>query len=943
MTYLDPFLQNPLILAFMAVNLAIGWWAHRKAKAGSFDDYATASRSLPTGVLIMTILATLISSMDLAVMDEVISLGILSPIMHFLTFAMSALFISFFVAPKLVFFDSPTFDGVMGTLYGKEAQLLAGIVHILFCLVSIVIQVATIGMLSKGLLDIPFATAVLFFGGMVVLYSTLGGMRAVSYTDVLQLVTVLIVLLWLTQKSVSEVGGVGPLFQEVSNKRPVTFSFYSNPDLRFLIKGWLYYNFLSFALVMSPPLVHRMLIVRDKSKVSRMWYTNIFIYGVIITMIIIVGMASILMLKSGEKDELVQCDIFSHMVKKIFENNPRFRDIISLGVIGILVSTMDSYLHTIGVTLVKGFIEPLKKLLGYERLNEQKQLNYARIGVFFVGLLTVLIGTKIEKGSARFIQRALFRPMIALQVIVTIPFILGVIGFKTDKKSFLTFGVTFLSTFYGQKLFFPWREELKHRADYDYFLIALPLGLLAYFITHIYINKGIAMITRGKNYTSEEVLKPSWQKIQEGIVQWIKASFDLPELSRKEISKRPSHALVFSVFMFALYGLGSGVGVSKDEGTINFMMLIYFIGISLCAGLMIEGIWVPRLKPYFSLYWLATVFFCLPLGGTLAFMGLHDGLFPSILFLLSFTLLSFLVSSRAFFWMSIWGLSLAWGGWYVVNGGFPENLWNEAYVGGYIGLAILMLYVLFFGHYFETYIAEQFYFKKVFGHTVTHEARQPLSEISLLSYMQEQVFGALPTIKNSAGESGYFLPKDTLHSIQDGRREISNAIQEINQDFMHFENLISKEIGQVPREKVYMKSLIDHTVLTFPKRYTSRIAVKVECKKDFQAIVIRPFFFNVLANFLVNAVKHGSASEMVIQIDGKEKKIRIRDNGRGIPSEVLPNIFNFRFTTGDNNNKGVGLAFVKLILDASNIKIEAHSKQGKESFTEFVLTFDQNT
>ena len=33
----------------MFVNLAIGWWAHRKSKADSFDDYATASRSLPTG------------------------------------------------------------------------------------------------------------------------------------------------------------------------------------------------------------------------------------------------------------------------------------------------------------------------------------------------------------------------------------------------------------------------------------------------------------------------------------------------------------------------------------------------------------------------------------------------------------------------------------------------------------------------------------------------------------------------------------------------------------------------------------------------------------------------------------------------------------------------------------------------------------------------------
>ena len=509
MTYLAPFLQNPVILAFMTVNLAIGWWVHRKAKADSFDDYATASRSLPTEVLIMTILATLISSMDLAVMDEVVSVGILSPIMHFLTFAMSALFISFFVAPKLIFFGHPTFDGVMGKFYGKEVQFLAGIVHILFCLVSIVIQIATIGMLSRKLLGMPFATAVLFFGGMVVLYSTLGGMRAVSYTDVLQLGTILIVLLLLTQKSVSQAGGIVELFERIPHERPATFSFFGHPSFPMRVRSWLYYNLLSFSLVMSPPLVHRMLMVRDKSKVSRMWYTNIFIYGIITAMIIIVGLASIVTLKEGQKSELVKYNVFAHMIKKMFANNPRLSDGLSLGLIGILISTMDSYLHTIGITLVKSFIEPLNQWLGYERLNGRKQLKYAKMGVLFVGFLTVLISTKIEKESARFIQRTLFRPMIALQVVVTIPFILGVMGLKTDKASFLSFGVTYLSVFYGQKLFFPWREELKYRADYDYFLIALPLGLLAYFITHIYINKGISMVTRGKTYTSEEVLKPS--------------------------------------------------------------------------------------------------------------------------------------------------------------------------------------------------------------------------------------------------------------------------------------------------------------------------------------------------------------------------------------------------------------------------------------------------
>ena len=136
--------------------------------------------------------------------------------------------------------------------------------------------------------------------------------------------------------------------------------------------------------------------------------------------------------------------------------------------------------------------------------------------------------------------------------------------------------------------------------------------------------------------------------------------FNVAELARFEVGKRPSHSLTFSVFMFALYGLSSGLGVGQDEGAINFMAMIYFIGIFLCAGLMIEGVWPLELKPYFPLYWLATLFFCLSLGGILAFMRMDGG--ANILLLGSFVLLAFLVSSRAFIWMSSWGIALASGG-----------------------------------------------------------------------------------------------------------------------------------------------------------------------------------------------------------------------------------------------------------------------------------------
>ncbi|MEM7362076.1 MAG: HAMP domain-containing sensor histidine kinase, partial [Bacteroidota bacterium] len=176
-------------------------------------------------------------------------------------------------------------------------------------------------------------------------------------------------------------------------------------------------------------------------------------------------------------------------------------------------------------------------------------------------------------------------------------------------------------------------------------------------------------------------------------------------------------------------------------------------------------------------------------------------------------------------------------------------------------------------------------------------------------------------------------------SIERGSKQIRVAIADVQSELIRFRKVMGEEISQIPPEKVRMKELIEDIVPTLPKRRTSSVKVEVECIKDFEAMVTRAFFPNVLVNLLKNAYLHGAATEMKIAIDGSKREVRIRDNGRGIAHNILPSIFKFRFTTGGEINEGIGLALVKLILKASSTKIDCISKQGEGSFTEFVMTF----
>ena len=118
--------------------------------------------------------------------------------------------------------------------------------------------------------------------------------------------------------------------------------------------------------------------------------------------------------------------------------------------------------------------------------------------------------------------------------------------------------------------------------------------------------------------------------------------------------------------------------------------------------------------------------------------------------------------------------------------------------------------------------------------------------------------------------------------------------------------------------------------------------MKIVGKKDFQPQVLAGVLPNMFSNLIRNATSHGKASQVEVRIDQAKRTVTVWDNGQGIPSELLPKIFDLNFTTGTKRDEhsGVGLSFVKMVVAASSGTIACHSRHGdKGSFTEFVMTF----
>ena len=101
----------------------------------------------------------------------------------------------------------------------------------------------------------------------------------------------------------------------------------------------------------------------------------------------------------------------------------------------------------------------------------------------------------------------------------------------------------------------------------------------------------------------------------------------------------------------------------------------------------------------------------------------------------------------------------------------------------------------------------------------------------------------------------------------------------------------------------------------------------------------------VFMNIIINAI-HAIELEGNIKIETYEKDqkifIEISDNGKGIPENVIPNIFNTFFTTKEKGKgTGLGLSICKNIIQQHNGNIDVHSKVGEG--TTFTISLPINS
>lgn len=86
----------------------------------------------------------------------------------------------------------------------------------------------------------------------------------------------------------------------------------------------------------------------------------------------------------------------------------------------------------------------------------------------------------------------------------------------------------------------------------------------------------------------------------------------------------------------------------------------------------------------------------------------------------------------------------------------------------------------------------------------------------------------------------------------------------------------------------------------------------------------------VVLNMCVNAVQAGATSiELIADSTKKSSIIKVKDNGKGIPKESIPKLFDSFFSTKGKDNSGLGLSISKEIVSRHKGSINVESELGK--------------
>ncbi|WP_342265041.1 sodium:solute symporter family transporter [Cardinium endosymbiont of Philonthus spinipes] len=450
------------VAAFLLLTLVVGIVFSRKQT--TFREYAVGNKQFSTATLVATVLATAFSGGGLIRnVQEVHNIGL-----WWITLMLLAPFSCWLVGSLALrmgrFMQHLSMADTMGSIYGKYVGIITALSSICASIVMVTAQINVITMainmcVNVANLNINVITA--FATLIVIIYSMFGGIRSVTFTDLLQFVTFSIIIPLLTWYMLR---AVGKPFEEIipylQQQEKFQFStvFHWNTNLIALIVLCLS-NTIS---AINPPNVQRVYMSSGPIQARRVFLYSTLFEVIIIALITLVGIFVFV-----NAPDLQKAEVWDYIMTHI---PSFFKGLLAISLLAMAMSTADSYLNICSVMISHDIV---KRLQNKKATTDALQVKVARRATLVVGLLAMLLAFKCKD-----LFRLLCWTLNCSIPIVSAPFILAIFGFQGTSRTALIGMVT------GLLAILTWDKWIQPLTGIDGSCIAMLANGLAMIAVH---------------------------------------------------------------------------------------------------------------------------------------------------------------------------------------------------------------------------------------------------------------------------------------------------------------------------------------------------------------------------------------------------------------------------------------------------------------------------
>ncbi|MBM3467280.1 MAG: alkaline phosphatase [Alphaproteobacteria bacterium] len=925
-----------IVAVFLTLNLICGLLSGYGIR--NIREYAIGNKNFSTATIVAAIAATWIGGSNFSItVAETHKQGIFFLICS-LAEAVSFWLIAYFYAPRMAeFLGKLSIAEAMNDIY--KNRYIRGIIAI-FSTVPAIGRIAMQFLVLHSLLSLwlgmPGVYATTLSSLIIIIYSTFGGIKSVTFTDIIQFFTFGVVtpmvafLIWKSFDSNE------PVITAIITDPILNYSLVSDSQKE-VINDTLYLCLFLMIPLLDPAIFQRISMAKSTSQVSKSFIIAIFF--------------------------ILLCDALVHtIIGVLFRADPNITDINAdnviqyildhyltyglkgafvVGIMAMVMSTADSYINSSSVLLSYDFI----RSTGIN-LTEKKELFLARIFSLFVGVIALGVSLFAEN-----LLELLLSVYSFYMPVVTVPFTLAIFGFRSSARAVLIGMVAGFVTV----LYF-----LMFSSEYN-IIPGIPgtLVSLAFFIGSHYIFGEKGGWVGIKDVRPLERVRLERKRKVTNFLHSLK-TFNFTSFCKNNTPKEERIMVYFGLFcIIMVFSSAYSLPKSLHQKYESILYFIYYSVLVLSTIFITYTFWLKKFKNeiFISTLWNIAVFYNLAFcASLLAIIGQFSQVQLAIL-ITSLVTISILMYWQAALLMIIGGviLSIIYYKIYIDINLVGDYMNNLQFIITYSLLLVSTILIAFLkpkqqyqeltednNAFLSNKVDDQkkeltklYEIKNELLRNLEHETRTPIVGITSLGqvlsdnydkFNEEQRRKAIKDIADSS---------ERLTSLVNNLIDLSkfnNASYELNKKEVNLSELVHERLELC--KKLYVQGK-DKENLWFNLQIEDKLI----------ALCDEYYISRTIDNIIVNAIQYSPQGTITIELKSEKNNaivFSVKDEGIGIPKEELLEIFD-PFTVGSNTKtpaggRGIGLALAKKVISEHNGKIWAKQNQGKGVTVAFSLS-----